>query len=150
MNGAGDPLVVRTEDLARVIEEWIEKRVQRNRHVPGSEFLLSGNGYGSEGWEGAVGRGGDEHWDRQVTLYHPVREILEKTGMDAEQLRRIRKRVSKHTSFGTADRLLSAIERSDLLYSVVKVVPNPMWSREKWEGWRREQKGGCENTGIEF
>jgi len=47
----------------------------------------------------------------------------------------------KFVSLSQADLILTVIERSDLLYDTIHVIPNPNWSPERWLAYMNER--GC-------
>lgn len=69
----------------------------------------------------------------------------QETGIPQRTIRRIWRGDFKHTSLDNADKLLHGLGFTYALSNgSVRVVPNPMWSQEKWISFMQER--GCEPT----
>jgi hypothetical protein len=123
-----DPLVVLTEELALVMEEWLYKHngrypqmgnIKPNYHYKDKDLVpnaTSGYGY--------------------------ILNQMGKSAGYARVLYRIKRRESKHTELRIADAILSAIEEVGALEDGrIEVIPNPLMSMERWLVWKAEQ--GC-------
>jgi hypothetical protein len=120
INGS-DPLVVRTIELARVLDNWInEWRSERPLQIDGNR------------------------WKQPGELYMGAIDTLsQRSGVPTRSIARVRRLETKWTNLHTADALLTAIERNDLLSDgTVNAVPNPRMSQERWIEYLAER--GCE------
>ena len=113
-----DALVVRTDELASVLQLWIDKH---NGRFPATDPRSSTANFTS-GYDYIISRFPD-------TLYHRL-------------LWRILNLEAKHTSLGIADEVLTAIDDAGALEDGrIEVIPNPRWNNETWLAWKAEQ--GC-------
>ena len=94
--------VVRTEELAAIIERWVSHSFDDNA----------------------------------------LENLAENINMDGAFLRRLVARKSKYTSLRNADRLLQGMGLPHFMQNgEVTVIPNPMWSNEKYIAYMSER--GC-------
>jgi hypothetical protein len=114
-NGKGEPEVVPCYQLAKILNEWIEK------YVADRPLRMAEDG-------GAFGE----------TFMGPIAWLVDKTGLNERSIHRIIKEEIKVVSLTQADLLLTAIDRH---LSEVQVVPNPNWSLERWIDYMKER--GC-------
>ena len=115
--GNVDALVVRTDELASVLQLWLDKH---NGRFPVSDINNRGDGFIS---------GYDYIIDKRPVLYPRL-------------LWRIITLEAKHTNLRIADEVLTAIEETGALQDGrIEVMPNPGWTQEKWLAWKAEQ--GC-------
>ena len=100
-----DPLVVSTAGLAAIVNRWIEEhRADHPTKRPGMS-LADDIQYGAIQW------------------------LVERSGVAERSIGRLRTGEGENTAFDIADRLLSAIGRTDLLH--VELQPYPRPSRRK-------------------
>jgi hypothetical protein len=121
-NGS-DPLVVRTIELARVLDNWInEWRSERPLQID------------------------ENRWKQPGELFMGAIETLSRhSGIPIRSIARVRRLETKWTNLHTADALLTAIERVELLSDgTVNVVPNPRMSLERWLEYLAETGATCE------
>jgi len=111
-----DPLVVRTDELAQVVEVWVAKH--RGRFLPHSGGNRPGFNYGAKA-------------ELAIEAYSPYRYILDNLPethrtMNERTIYRILSRESKHTHLSNADAILSAIEETGALSDGrIEVIHNP-------------------------
>ncbi len=66
--------------------------------------------------------------------YGEAKSVYRRAGIEQRQFLRVKNRQTKYTSLHVADAILSALERPELLHNgTVRVIPNPRWTKEKWE-----------------
>jgi len=125
--GDGDPLVIRTAELAPLIERAktafdaqhsIDTHVAASRSRHSDEFeTVSSFGF----WQ----------W------------LVQETGLSEKTLRRIHTQETKHSTLLVADELLSGLGLPHAISSgLVHVIPNPHWSQVRWVQYLNET--GCE------
>ena len=71
--------------------------------------------------------------------------LAEKTGLHVRRVSGIINGEYVCVPLSQADKLLQAIERTDLYHVVparIHVIPNPNWSQERWQEYM-EERGGC-------
>lgn len=130
-SGNRDPLSVPTKDLARILQDWIEKHDARFPSEVGDQaasLAREPTRYSAGYSKGAYG-------------FSARNYICEQAGIQLRSLHRVLRCESKFTSLSLADELLTAIERRDALDLDLRVVPNPAWSQERWV--REMKKRGC-------
>jgi len=67
--------------------------------------------------------------------------LKEMTGLHVRRIYGLLEGEYRFVSLSQADLLLTVIERSDLLYDTIHVIPNPNWSPERWLAYMEER--GC-------
>jgi len=104
-----DPMVVRTVELRDAINVW------------------------------AQGRNFAETATEKFERKHTVGSYLaQETGMDNRRLLGIMNLETKVTTWAVADRIITAMERPDLMPDA---IPNPRWNQERWYKYMEER--GC-------
>jgi hypothetical protein len=122
-NGS-DPLVVRTIELAGVLDKWIrEWRSERPLQIDANR------------------------WKQPGELFMGAIEALsQRSGIPERSIARVRRLETKWTNLHIADALLTAIERPELMSDgTVNVVPNPRMSLERWIEYLAETGATCES-----
>lgn len=114
--GLHDPLVVSTPALARVVRRFLEEINELHGN------LGAGHPHPTDG-RGISGMAYLVHW----------------SGVQSRRIHGICREETKFTTLDVADKLLTAMELQYLLASDPELapVPNPQWTREKWEKWRK-------------
>jgi hypothetical protein len=125
VNGNQDPLQVDGIELAKYLRRWADR--YDADHPPGNKH---GAGF-------KIGKGDGYHGMGSVAY------LAEKTGLDRKSIDRSLNGYYRWTSLYIADTLLSATGMTYLLQNELTPVPNPQWSREAWEAFKRAS-GGCE------
>jgi hypothetical protein len=133
--GNNDLLVIRTEDLARVIREWI-RRHELEHPIDQPYNLKQDAKFDERGkWSGVEYR--EEHWHTGG-----IRYLSEHSGVDDRKIRGILLIEYKTTSLYVADRIISAMEETyKLTNGELEIIPNPRLTQEKWIEHMRER--GC-------
>lgn len=137
-NGA-DPLVVRADEVAPLIELWITRyEVQK-----GMTHGVTGSNRGASSKTSSMGRG-----DKVDTLLKPMGAVacLEyHSGVPARRIWSIRSGESKHVTLTVADRLLTFMDDAPNCYrdGRVTIIPNPRWSNEKYQAYLAETGRQC-------
>jgi hypothetical protein len=67
---------------------------------------------------------------------YSVWSYFKERGIDHHQVVRVIDCKYEWTSLGLADRILQAIERTDLMHTEIVAVPNPHWTQERWLAWQ--------------
>jgi hypothetical protein len=129
-NGSVDPLAVRAEDLKPYVEEFIEKF---NALHPVHSADVSGFGHG-----GNPAGFGAVHYliSKMEGNMHLTYEGF-KNSSYVGLLRRVRNGDTAVIGYGKADILCMAMGRPDIM-QILDVIPNPGFSKEKWEAWAEE------------
>jgi|SRR5215831_409399 len=140
INGSSDALVVRTEELAKVVNQWIrEWRADRPLGEHGTNQRPSNTHMGEMTWFNEYRN--QTRAEPQPTM-GAVEWLSDYLGLHTRSLWRIVKCETKHTNYTLADEILQAIERTDAIHiGEVRVIPNPIWSHEKWVRYMEER--GC-------
>ena len=113
-NNGWDPLVVSTHELATVLQRWVDEFRSDHSILPNDEQA------------GAI------------TL------LAQSLSLDDRVITRILNEETLHTTLGLADEILQFIERPDATHNhEIHVVPNPMWSLDRWIEWYLEERRGC-------
>ncbi len=119
--GNTDAEVVRTEDLADILNTWLEKYTKQ---FPLSfEFNPRGNRGRPESISG-------------------LQYLSQLSGLSDRAIYRVINCESKHTRLTIADKLLIVIDREYMLSTgELEIIPNPSWSLEHWQAYMSER--GC-------
>jgi hypothetical protein len=121
----GEAEVVIGWQLANVLRAWLD---QWRRERPPDQ--TTGNAkYKQEG--------GNE----TVYFMGAMNYLSDKSGLSVRYLSRLVACEMEHVNLSKADAVLQAMERADYLGNEIEVVPNPRWSREKWQRYMHER--GC-------
>jgi hypothetical protein len=152
MNGAADPLVVRSERLAElllpVIHAYTEiKEAARTTKDP------------EDRWSKAAMSTKGLHESRMsdfAMFPSGMQVVAELIGIDRQALHRTLFQ-SDWVGLGKADAMLQALGMTQEAQEL-RPVANPFWSQEKWEGWAAEngyrscyfEGGSVEEAGLEL
>ncbi len=130
---AHDPLVVRTAELAAVLRVWCDKHNGRFSEL---------NAPWKPGVHGGPGGGGFKEV-ASISAIQYIHLHAANPPIGLRMLARILTGESKHTEFRYADSILSIIGETSALHNgLIEILPNPAWSREKWQEWK-ESQGHC-------
>lgn len=127
--------MVRTECLAQILDRWeVEFLADHPQNYSEVEVGV-GTGDGVTGSISRLQVGPHMHLSMRMQI-----SMSEESKLRA--LQRIKRRESRHTTLAVADAVLTAMGFQISMFEDLTPVPNPRWSREKWEAWRAEH-GGC-------
>jgi hypothetical protein len=137
---ASSPLVVRTAELAAVLQRWVDE--WRIEHP--AEPMRSASGSNFEGelntWFGAYL---SDHKSESMPNSGALSKLSQGLSLDQRVFTRILRCESATTNYELADEILQFIERPDAIHTgEIRVIPNPRWSNERWQAWSREN-GAC-------
>jgi hypothetical protein len=118
---SADHLVVLTDELASVVEEWLTQWEADRPRAPFAGTLQT------------------PHGKTMVSFYNGIPWLSDESGVPYRSIRRILGREGKYTTLGIADKLLTAIGWTHDLDTLVRVVPNPRYSQEQWQTWYNER-----------
>ena len=123
-----DPLVVRTEEFALVLEVWIK---DHEAHHPPESRRITSYTYVGDADKNIPGYSGAQYIAQFLHNENGERAIY-----------RILKRETRVTTLQLVDSILTAIEEvAALTDGRLTVIPNPYWTQERWLKWKEEQ--GC-------
>jgi hypothetical protein len=121
-----EPFVVITNELAIVLEEWVDRHQSSHPRNIGKAF----------------------QGDTEIQSYGAMRFLADAMGARSDVrytetkeyrlLVKIKNRVNKHTPLSTADTILAAMEETYHLFVDVRPIPNPKLSQETFERKRAE------------
>jgi hypothetical protein len=81
----------------------------------------------------------DEDYEKGAVI-GPKAWLAQETGLSERSIRRVLNAETKFTTLELAEALCMAVGRPDLLSpgGLLEIVPNPMWSSERWLEWHSE------------
>lgn len=126
-----DPLVVSTADLALALNAWVTA-FNRDHDLQPLSPTTQSSGFSGMGAQ-----------DRMPPGFGGAHYLAHWSGVTDRTVQRILRAESQFTSLGLADKLLSAAGMTDVLHTTVVIVPNPRWTRERWEKWHELATEGC-------
>lgn len=133
-----DPLVVRTSDLAPVVNSWI---IQHLADHP----IMTNNG-----WQAHKAKmPGSESYTKKAHVVMPETGALQyivehSNGINKRAINRITRLETKITMLGVADQILQAIDQGYKLHNgEIPIIPNPRMSLETYMKYMEEELGRC-------
>jgi hypothetical protein len=144
-NGAEDPLVVPTKELARIIREW-ENKFRADHPKEKLHWTTKNN---REESKTSTFRSAHDAQSYGAHQYLADQADVESEEAFLRTLQRVKRCETRWTSFCIADEILTSMGYTVSMFTELSPVANPRWSREKWEAYKITQ-GGCENNGGGF
>lgn len=137
--GTTDPLVVSAVELNPVLNRWI---VEVDAEIGGSDSINSRTGGEKSQYAPKFPS------NRGMTRQSGLAILATRAEVSQRQIWAIRNGERKFVTLAIADRLLTAIDQNQAFHDGrIKIVPNPMWTTERYQAWLAEEGRGCSEEG---
>ena len=132
INSRGDALIVRAEPLGYYLRVWKRKYLAEHPSQKDDSQV-----HGRKG--------------QHLTHFGAINWLAQESGIDKSEVGKICNGYFAHVSLSKADRLLTTIGMSFLLFNEIEVIPSPNWSIQSWVGFMANRGIHVnEDIGIEF